>query len=621
MKRTISIISAILLTIAAKTFAGDIYVDPHGNDAGNGSSLQPLASPAAALRMAREWRRLHKNEAEGGIFIHLKSGVYNVCKPLFLRPEDSGTEGSPTVICGEGDKPAVLSGGIKLKGWHKGCNDERVPRDIREKVWVADAPMVGNRIVFSRQLWIGGNKAIKAQQGAPGEMTRMVDFDIKSRTITIPAPATDLSNAPQLEMTVHQRWAIAILRVKDIDNIGRGLCKVTFHEPESSIEFEHPWPQPVIGEEKGNSSFFLSNAPQLLDEPGEWYQDYPSGKIYYLPRNGEDMNTAEAVVPVAERLVDICGTRERNIHDISFKNVVFSHAAWTRPLYEGLVTLQAGFRMLDAYKLKEPGLPEKASLENQAWIARPDAAVSIKHAMGINFSNCKFEHLGATALDFEMAAHNSTVSNCLFSDIGGSGIMIGHFPDGGFETHVPFKPAIKDDLCNCITVDNNEIVDVANEDWGCVGINAGYVSNVNITHNELHRLNYSGICVGWGWTPVESGMYGNCIIDNYIHDFARQLYDVGGIYTLSNQPGSVISGNRIEDLHKAPYATNDRAFYIYFDEATDGYTVTDNWMPDSSRIGFNQPGKNMKIANNGPMVDCKIKEAAGRRGKIEKLKN
>ena len=136
---------------------------------------------------------------------------------------------------------------------------------------------------------------------------------------------------------------------------------------------------------------------------------------------------------------------------------------------------------------------------------------------------------------------------------------------------------------------------------------------MNITHNELHRLNYSGICVGWGWTPVESGMYGNRIIGNYIHDFARQLYDVGGIYTLSNQPASVISGNRIEDLHKAPYATNDRAFYIYFDEATDGYTVTDNWMPDSSRIGFNQPGKNMKIANNGPMVDCKT---AGR-----KLKN
>lgn len=31
--------------------------------------------------------------------------------------------------------------------------------------------------------------------------------------------------------------------------------------------------------------------------------------------------------------------------------------------------------------------------------------------------------------------------------------------------------------------------------------------------------------------------------------------------------------NRIEHLEEAPYATNDRAFYIYLDEATDGYTI------------------------------------------------
>lgn len=72
-------------------------------------------------------------------------------------------------------------------------------------------------------------------------------------------------------------------------------------------------------------------------------------------------------------------------------------------------------------------------------------------------------------------------------------------------------------------------------------------------------------------------MRNNRIVANYVHDFARQLYDVGGIYTPSSQPGSEIKNNRIEDLHKAPYATNDRAFYIYFDEATDGYTVTGNW--------------------------------------------
>ena len=85
---------------------------------------------------------------------------------------------------------------------------------------------------------------------------------------------------------------------------------------------------------------------------------------------------------------------------------------------------------------------------------------------------------------------------------------------------------------------------MTNEDWGCVGIGAGYVRNMDISHNEVCHLNYSGICVGWGWTSLESGMCNNRIEANYVHHFARRLYDAGGLYTLSNQPGSVMRNNR-----------------------------------------------------------------------------
>lgn len=610
MKNTILPFVAAMLLAAAPASAGDIYVSPQGNDKAPGTALEPLHTPAAALKMAREWRRLKSGNAVGGITIHLSDGEYSLQKPLFVRPEDSGTPDSPTRITCRSAGSATISGGMALTGWHKGCSDGRVPASVRAKVWVADAPMQGNRILYCRQLWVGGKKATRAQQGNPGEMIRMKDFNAAARTITIPTPVENLADAAQLEMTVHQRWAIAILRVKAMKNLGNGTTEVAFHEPESQLEFDHPWPQPVIDGERGSSSFFLSNAPQLLDSPGEWYQDYPSGKIYYLPREGEDMQSADATVPVLDNLITVSGTRERTVHDITFRNIAFAHSSWTRPLHEGLVTLQGGFRMIDAYKLLEPGLPEKASLENQAWIARPEAAVSVSHAKAINFEGCRFEHLGATALDYRIAVDGSTVSHSTFSDIGGNAILVGHFPDGGFETHVPFKPAVASDLCSGITIADNEVCNAANEDWGCAGIAAGYVSNLNIEHNEVHHVNYSGICVGWGWTPRESGMRNNRIVANYVHDFARQLYDVGGIYTMSSQPGSVIARNRIEDLCPAPYATNDRAFYIYFDEATDGYTVTDNWCP-KELFGYNQPGKNMLVKDNGPKVSRKIKEATG----------
>jgi hypothetical protein len=123
-------------------------------------------------------------------------------------------------------------------------------------------------------------------------------------------------------------------------------------------------------------------------------------------------------------------------------------------------------------------------------------------------------------------------------------------------------------------------------------------------------LSYSGICVGWGWTPLNTGMEQNRITGNSVRNYARQLYDAGGIYTLSNQPGSVISGNKISRPYPAPYATNDRGFCIYLDARTDGFTIENNYTGDIApgiagrpltnqrpirrdEIGDNHPGPNI----------------------------
>lgn len=575
--------------------AGNIFVSAtNGNDKASGSKEAPLKTLGQALRQAREWRRLGSSNAEGGINIIMSGGVYRLYKPLFIRPEDSGTANSPTIIRSADGERAVISGGIEVKGWRKGCDDPRLPAEVRSKVWVADAPMDGNRIVETRQLWADGRKAVRASQFAYGVMERMKAFNTDDESITIPTPKTDLSRARQLEMTVHQRWAIAILRVKEMKDLGNGLTKVWFHQPESQIEFAHPWPQPVIDGDRGSSSFCLTNAAELLDEPGEWFQDYPSGRIYYYPEDGKDPNRMDITMPLLETLMNIGGTRERHVSNIRFENIAFEHSAWRRPLHEGHVTLQGGFRFIDGYKLAEPGLPHKAELENQAWIARPEAAVTAQFADSIGFSSCTFSHIGATAVDLAYAVSSSDISSCVFTDIGGTAIMAGWFGEQGFETHIPYKPAIDSDMCNRLTIARNTITDAANEDWGCGAVSAGYVRDTDISGNTISHVNYSGICVGWGWTAHESGMRNNRITDNSISDYARQLYDVGGIYVMSNQPGSVISGNTISMSYPAPYATNDRAFCIYFDEATDGYTVSNNKMPEES-YGYNKPGKNLRI--------------------------
>lgn len=615
MKKTFTYLSFIIfLGWFPSLFAGEIYVSLQGNDKNPGTKEAPFNTLNRAIKQAREWRRLNWPEVAGGIYIRLEEGVYAQRNSLFLRPEDSGTPDSPTVICAVDGAHPVISGGVAVTGWKRGCNHPAVPEKLKQKIWSAEAPLIGNRRVETRQMWVNGHKVQRAAQFPDGGLERMIDFNPEEQTITIPVSQSvnpeRLQNAGQLEMIVHQRWAIAILRVKSID-AKDGQAVVRFHEPESHLEFAHPWPQPVIGGEKGNSSFCLTNALELLDQPGEWFQEYPSGTIYYYPQAGENMETAEVIIPALETLVTIDGTLSRPVKHIQFNGITFAHTSWMRPSFQGHVTLQGGFPLLDAYKLQEPGLPEKAELENQAWITRPETAIRVRGAEHIDFKHCTFRHLSSTGLDYEWAVTASSVEDCQFTDIGGTALLVGAFPDGGFETHIPFIPADVRELCSHITIRNNFISNVTNEDWGCVGIGAGYVRNMDISHNEVCHLNYSGICVGWGWTSLESGMCNNRIEANYVHHFARRLYDAGGLYTLSNQPGSVMRNNRIEHLIEAPYATNDRAFYIYLDEATDGYTMENNWCP-TERFDSNRPGKKNVWKNNGPQVADSIKYKAGR---------
>ena len=615
MKKTFTYLSFIIfLGWFPSLFAGEIYVSLQGNDKNPGTKEAPFNTLNRAIKQAREWRRLNWPEVAGGIYIRLEEGVYAQRNSLFLRPEDSGTPDSPTVICAVDGAHPVISGGVAVTGWKRGCNHPAVPEKLKQKIWSAEAPLIGNRRVETRQMWVNGHKVQRAAQFPDGGLERMIDFNPEEQTITIPVSQSvnpeRLQNAGQLEMIVHQRWAIAILRVKSID-AKDGQAVVRFHEPESHLEFAHPWPQPVIGGEKGNSSFCLTNALELLDQPGEWFQEYPSGTIYYYPQAGENMETAEVIIPALETLVTIDGTLSRPVKHIQFNGITFAHTSWMRPSFQGHVTLQGGFPLLDAYKLQEPGLPEKAELENQAWITRPETAIRVRGAEHIDFKHCTFRHLSSTGLDYEWAVTASSVEDCQFTDIGGTALLVGAFPDGGFETHIPFIPADVRELCSHITIRNNFISNVTNEDWGCVGIGAGYVRNMDVSHNEVCHLNYSGICVGWGWTSLESGMCNNRIEANYVHHFARRLYDAGGLYTLSNQPGSVMRNNRIEHLIEAPYATNDRAFYIYLDEATDGYTMENNWCP-TERFDSNRPGKKNVWKNNGPQVADSIKYKAGR---------
>ncbi len=608
------LISFIFISSTFTLPAVEIWVSPEGSDINPGTFEQPLATIFMAQRKARELRRLNDPGAKNGINIILKEGRYFLTEPLIFRPEDAGSCNSLTRIIAAPDAKPVISGGMQITNWKKVTGKIKgLPDEAVGKVWVADAPEYGGRMIEFRQLWVNGVKAHRASTLGEGELQRIISVNKEREEIWIPAPSVKIIRPDNLEFVIHQWWAIAILRVKSIQMTGNEAC-VTFHQPESRIEFEHPWPAPFIDDEKkynGNSAFYLVNAIELLNRPGEWYEDLSAGKVYYWPREGEDLLHAEVIIPFLETLVRVEGSLDLPVSFVCFKGITFSHTSWLRPSHSGHVPLQAGWSIVDAYKLVQPGTPDKASLENQAWIERQPACIMVKNAHNIIFEKCCFKHLAATGIDLISGTHHNFIQGNIFKDIGGTGIQIGFFGSASFEAHVPYNPADKREICRYETISNNLITDCTNEDWGCVGISVGYAHDINIEHNELSHLNYSGICVGWGWTKTVTCIYNNRIHANHIHHFAGNMYDVGGIYTLSAQPNTVISNNCIHHLEKAPYAhMPDHYQYIYLDEGSSYIRIENNWT-EKDRFFSNTPGPGNEWINNGPHVNEEIKNAAG----------
>jgi len=476
---------------------------------------------------------------------------------------------------------------------------------------VSDVPMMNGELFEFRQLWVNGVKAVRAKSVNGDGMLRILNWSKKDESCWIPTPRFPLLNsAAGVELFIHQWWAIAMLRIKKMEVHGDST-QLFFHQPESKIQNEHPWPAPWLSKETGNSAFYLVNALQFLDEPGEWWLDVVNRKIYYWPRSGENLSTASVVAPYLETLVKVEGTMDRRVKDISFKGISFQHSGWLRPSHFGLVPHQAGMYMTEAYKLRPAGTKEKLGLDNQAWIGRPAAAVEISFADDTRFDNCRFEHLASTGLDYHKGVYDNIVQGNLFKDIGGTGLLAGVYSDAGHEIHLPYNPIDVREVCDAMTIRNNLVTDVANEDWSCVGIGIGYTRYSRIENNEVENVSYSGISMGWGWTAAANAMENNRIIGNKIHHYGKHNYDCSGIYTLSAQPGSVISENYIDSIYKAPYAhLPSHWFYIYTDEGSSGITVKNNWAP-SEKFLQNANGPNNEWSNNGPMVNENVKLNAG----------
>lgn len=168
------------------------------------------------------------------------------------------------------------------------------------------------------------------------------------------------------------------------------------------------------------------------------------------------------------------------------------------------------------------------------------AHVHVSHARDVGFERCEFAQLDSIALAFDRGAQRTLVRDCLFRDVGGAAYQLGRWDSADERQHA------RQERDN--TLHNSLIADVGAEYRGAAAVQVFYAARTLIVHNAIVRSPYSAISLGWGWGRA-SYAASNLVEANRVHRYKLKLDDGGCLYTLSDQPGSVVRRNWCSGQH------------------------------------------------------------------------
>jgi hypothetical protein len=554
------------------------YVSPSGSDANDGT----VGSPFQTITKARDVVRTVNANMTGDIYVYLRGGDYRITSPLTFEVKDSGTGSHRIYYQAYPGETPVINGATKVTGWTAssgGVYKATLDRKTKlRNLYVNDAR--ANMTSKSVSAKGGtGTYSVTSGQAAWAWASGSGSDGVKYATSDVPAVT---SNKDDLEITNATTWNENIVCVRDVVTTSDNYRGLMLQQPYGAIAQLPGWSSSFAT----SGTHYVFNVFEWLTAPGLFYFDKSSGTLYYYPRTGEDMSTADVEAPVAEKLIDIAGTSTTSrVRNLTFQGITFANTDYM--LYNvagsyGKASVQ-GATVYIAY----------GSGDYHYWkyeiIDTLPAAINVNNADAIDIVGNVVKHSGNEGISMINDVVNSNITGNYVTDIAGSGITIGHpqhvyIGDGG--THAKFAKGVEG-ACTKINITNNLVYSVGiQRGFGShAGVTVFFTDSVSFTHNHIHTVSYNGINMGWGWRNFKDSTIAknNTVSNNRFTNMMTRLHDSGAVYTIGQNPGTVINENYVKGI---PNNSTGPTYGLHNDEGSAYITENDSVLDIDKNVTY-----------------------------------